>query len=283
MLPLAVMAMAAAAFVAGCSKTQSGTATEETQRTFATAAEAGQALHAAAQSRDGKALAQVLSPEGEKLISSGDAAVDRSATDAFAKKYDQMNRLVAMTDGSEVLYVGADNYPFPVPLAQDRSSRWYFDTAKGEEELRARKIGRDELDAMDFAQMLADAEQLYQKKAHQFTDTIVSTPGKRDGLYWEASSGQPDSPLGFLRQFSRSVFGSSAPSKTIESHGYSYRIVTNSGGFTVFATPLEYQHSGIMTFSVGKDGVLYEKDLEPENVTTAMSEYNPSYGWRQAE
>ena len=96
-----------------------------------------------------------------------------------------MNRLVAMTDGSQVLYVGADNYPFPVPLAQDGSSRWYFDAAAADEELRARRIGSNELSAMDACRLIANAEELYHQSTHQYTDTIVSTPGQQDGLYWE--------------------------------------------------------------------------------------------------
>ena len=149
MLGIAALIMIAAVFVLGCSKKQDNTAAEAPQKTFATPAEASQALHAAVQAKDDKALTQVLGPKAQKLVSSGDPAEDKSAADSFAKKYDQMNRLVAMTDGSQVLYIGADNYPFPVPLAQDSSSRWYFDAAAADEELRARRIGGNELSAMD--------------------------------------------------------------------------------------------------------------------------------------
>ncbi len=107
-----------------------------------------------------------------------------------------MNRLVAMTDGSQVLYIGADNYPFPVPLAQDSSSRWYFDATAAEEELRARRIGSNELSAIDACRLIANAEELYHQSAHQYTDAIVSTPGKQDGLYWEVSEDQTPSPMG---------------------------------------------------------------------------------------
>ena len=119
MQSIAALAMIAVVFVLGCSKKPANTAAETPQKTFATPVEASQALHAAVQTKDDKALTQVLGAKANKLVSSGDPAEDKSATHSFAKKYDQMNRLVAMTDGSQVLYVGADNYPFPVPLAQD--------------------------------------------------------------------------------------------------------------------------------------------------------------------
>ena len=193
---IAVLVMVAVVFVLGCSKKQDNPTAETPQKTFATPAEASQALHAAVQARDDKALTQVLGPKAQKLVSSGDPAEDKSAADSFTRKYDQMNRLVAMTDGSQVLYIGADNYPFPVPLAQDSSSRWYFDAAAAEEELRARRIGSNELSAMDACRLIANAEELYHQSTHQYTDTIVSTPGQQDGLYWEVSEGQTPSPMG---------------------------------------------------------------------------------------
>ena len=242
-------------------------------------------MHAAVQAKDDKALTQVLGPKAQKLVSSGDPAEDKSAADSFAKKYDQMNRLVAMTDGSQVLYIGADNYPFPVPLAKDSSSRWYFDAAAAEEELRARRIGRNELSAMDACRLIASAEELYHQSTHQYTDTIVSTPGQQDGLYWEVSEGQSPSPMGSLNQFAKGVFNASAPSKEVVSHGYSFRIVTTKSGFTIFASPVNYQHSGIMSFSLGRDGVIYQQDLGPkaDNTLTAIEQHNPTGGWTQAE
>jgi hypothetical protein len=282
---IAALVMVAVVFVLGCSNKPANTAAETPQKTFATPAEAGQALHAAVQAKDDKALTQVLGSKAQKLVSSGDPAEDKSATDSFAKKYDQMNRLVAMTDGSQVLYVGADNYPFPVPLARDGSSRWYFDAAAAEEELRTRRIGGNELSAMDACRLIANAEDLYHQSTHQYTDTIVSTPGKQDGLYWEVSEGQTPSPLGRLNQFAKSIFDASAPSKEVVSHGYSFTVVTTQKGFTIFASPVNYQHSGIMTFSLGHDGVIYQQDLGPKAADTvaAMEQYNPTDGWTQAE
>jgi hypothetical protein len=279
-LGMSALVMIAVVFVLGCSKKQENT--EAPQKTFATPVEASQSLHAAAQQKDDKALTQVLGPKARKLVSSGDPTQDKAATDSFVRKYEQMNRLVVMTDGSQVLYVGADNYPFPVPLAQDSSSKWYFDSAAAEEELRARRIGRNELFAMDTCRLIATAEELYHQSTHQYTDRIVSTPGKQDGLYWEVSEGQSSSPLG---KVSEGISEAAAPAKVIESHGYSFRIVTGQEGFTIFASPVDYQQSGIMTFSLGRDGVVYQQDLDPKtgNAEMAINQYNPTTNWTQAE
>jgi Protein of unknown function (DUF2950) len=282
---IAVVIMVAVVFVLGCSKKQDNSTAETPQKTFATPAEASQALHAAVQARDDKALAQVLGSKAQKLVRSGDPAEDKSADDSFTRKYDQMNRLVAMTDGSQVLYIGADNYPFPVPLAQDSSSRWYFDAGAADQELRARRIGRNELSAMDACRLIASAEELYHQGTHRYTDTIVSTPGQQNGLYWEASESQAPSPMGRLNQFAKGIFNASAPSKEVVFHGYSFRIVTTKAGFTIFASPVNYQHSGIMTFSLGRDGVIYQQDLGPKAPDTliAIEQHNPTHGWTQAE
>jgi hypothetical protein len=283
--PLAAFIMFAAVFILGCSKNATDTATTPTQLTFANPYEAGQALQTAVKAKDDKAVAQVLGPKAKTLISSGNSKEDATATGSFATKYDRMNRWVTMTDGSQVLYVGADNYPFPIPLAKDGTSKWYFDSAAGEKELRARRIGGNELTAMDAARLIANAEELYHRATHQYTDTIVSTPGKQDGLYWEVAEGQAPSPLGRLNEFAKGIFGAGAPSKAVVSRGYSFRILTAQGGFTIFASPVNYQQSGIMTFSLARDGVVYQQDLGPQSTETveAINQYNPTDGWMQAE
>ena len=281
----AALVILAVVFILGCSKKQSHTATEVSQKTFATPAEAGQALQTAARTKDDKAITQVLGPKAKTLVSSGDSTEDTNANDSFAKKYDRMNRWVAMTDGSQVLYVGADNYPFPIPLAKDSGARWYFDASAGDEELRARRIGSNELAAMDACRLIAHAEEIYHHDTHRYTDTINSTPGQQDGLYWEVAEGQVSSPMGRLNQFAKGIFDAGAPSKTAVFNGYSFRILTTQGGFTIFASPVDYQRSGIMTFSVGRDGVVYQQDLGPQTTDTieAINQYNPTNGWTQAE
>lgn len=281
----AALVILAVVFILGCSKKQTNTATEVSQKTFATPAEAGQALQTAARAKDDKGVTQVLGPKAKTLVSSGDSTEDATANDSFAKKYDRMNRWVAMTDGSQVLYVGADNYPFPIPLAQDSSSRWHFDATAGDEELRVRRIGSNELAGMDACRLIAHAEELYHHATHRYTDTIISTPGQQEGLYWEVAEGQGPSPMGSLNQFAKGIFAAGAPSKTVVFDGYSFRILTTQGGFTIFASPANYQHSGIMTFSLSRDGVVYQQDLGPQTTDTveAINQYNPTDGWTQAE
>ena len=282
---MVALSMVAVVFILGCSKKQTNAPNETSQKTFATPAEAGKALQTAVHAKDDKAIAQVLGPKAKTLVSSGDPAEDATATASFAKKYDRMNRWVTMTDGSQVLYIGADNYPFPIPLAQDASSRWRFDTNAGDEELGARRIGGNELTAMDATGLIANAEELYHHSTRRYTDNLVSTPGQQDGLYWEVAQGQAPSPLGRFSEFAKGVFAAGAPSKTAVLSGYSFRVVTGQRGFTIFATPVNYQHSGIMTFSLGRDGVIYQQDLGPQTTGTveAINQYNPTDGWAQAE
>ena len=186
--------------------------------------------------KDNDGIARILGPQGKTLVSSGDVAEDAAAVESFSKKYDRMNRWVAMTDGTQVLYIGADNYPFPIPLAKDSSSKWHFAPAAGDEELQARRIGRNELLAMDACRLIANAEEIYHhgahdgNPAHQYTDTIISTPGKQDGLYWEVAADQDPSPLGRPKtEFAKGIFDSSAPSKTRYFNGYSFRVLTEQG------------------------------------------------------
>ena len=282
---VAAFVMLAAVFVLGCSKKGTQTVTETGQKTFATPTDAGRALQTAVQAKDDKAISQILGPKAQTQVDSGDPATDALAADAFAKKYDRMNRWVVMTDRSQVLYVGADNYPFPIPLVQDGSAKWRFDAKAGEEELRARRIGRNELTAIDAAKYIAHAEGLYHQTTHRYTDTIVSTPGKQDGLYWEVADGKAPSPLGALNVFAKGIFAAGAPSNMVVFDGYSFRIHTTQAGFTIFASPIDYRHSGIMTFSLGRDGAVYQQDLGPQSTETveALKQYNPADGWTQAE
>jgi hypothetical protein len=300
---MAVMVLLVSAFVLGCSKKEATTASETSQKTFATPAEAGKALQTAVMAKDDGAMGRILGPKAKTLVSSGDPAEDAAAIDSFGKKYDRMNRWVAMTDGSQVLHIGADNYPFPVPLVQDASSQWHFDPGTGDEELRARRIGRNELLAIEACKLIASAEELYHQNAQQYTDTIISTPGKQDGLYWEAPEGQSSSPLGTRIGFAKGIFVSGAPSKNPVFNGYNFRVLTAqagtakggaknyiangkmTGGFAIIASPVNYQESGIMTFVLGRDGILYQQDLGPQtpNAAAVIQQYDPNDGWAQAE
>jgi hypothetical protein len=246
------------------------------QTTFATPEEAGQALQNASRAEDDGSLVRILGAKSQASLYSGNPAEDKAALQSFAKKYDRMNRWVTMTDGSLVLYIGADNYSFPIPLVKNSSSKWHFDTAAGEDEVLARRIGRNELMAIDVSRSMVNAEELYRTKSHEYTQTISS-----------------NSKL--------AVFGPSGEGPVFD--GYVFRILTAqgdeakggsrsyiadgrmTGGFAVIATPVKYQDSGIMTFIVSRDGVVYQKDLgtQTASVAASIAEYNPSDGWTPAE
>jgi hypothetical protein len=282
--------------MAGCSgKVQSVAAAEtQAQLTFATPEEASQALQAAAAADDENALAQILGPESKAILSSGDVEEDKAAIASFVKKYDRMNRWVTMTDGSRVLYIGADNYPYPIPLAQNASSKWYFNTEAGKDEILARRIGKNELLAIDAISAMAQAEEHYYKhhhdgdKTHQYAQLILSSPGKQDGLYWEVAN---------------DVVTSTQPGAAPIFDGYSFRVLTAqgddakggaknylangkmTGGFAILASPVTYGDSGIMTFIVSREGVVYQKDLGAAATAqvSSINSYNPTDGWTQAE
>ena len=280
-----------------------------TQSTFATPSEAGQALLAANQANDEDKLRSILGPDSQDAISSGDPAEDQAARQSFVKKYEQMSRWVTMTDGSQVLYIGADNYPFPIPLAQNSSSQWYFDTDAGKEEVLARRIGRNELLAMDASSAIVGAEHQYYQTArngfpaHQYTSRIVSTAGRRDGLYWPASTNQAPSPLGILAELPKSSLPFLSPGKPLVMDGYTLRIVKAqdaaapgdpkrstahgqiAGGFSVLATPIRYGETGIMTFMTGSDGKLYEQNLGPDTakIVASIQEFDLTDDWSPVE
>src|SRR5580704_2556610 len=162
-------------------QTVSAQASQATQKTFSTPEQAGQALRAAAGANDEAALTEILGPESKAILFSGDAAEDKASLADFTAKYDRMNRWVEMTDGKRFLYVGADNYPYPIPLAQNSSSQWYFNTA----------AAKNELLAINAASAMANAEELYRKSKKEYTGKILSTPGKQDGLYWQVPADRP--------------------------------------------------------------------------------------------
>jgi len=275
--------------IAGSSTTtvNAAAATEAAQQTFSTPEQARQALRAAASASDENALAQILGPDSKVILSSGDSAEDQASIAEFVTKYDRMNRWVTMTDGSRILYIGADNYPYPIPLTQNSASQWYFNTAAGKDEILARRIGKNELMAVDAVHAMGKAEDVYFKSGHdgkparQYTGKILSSPGKQDGLDWEVPANQPSSPLGRLNEFAKEVVTSTQPGAAPIFDGYAFRIVTSKGGYTIVATPVTYGDSGIMTFMLSKGGHVYQKDLgsKPEPVAS----YSVADGWTQAE
>jgi hypothetical protein len=294
----------------GCGRKQEnaavGTTGTETQKTFASPAEAGKAFLEAARSGDESALLAIFGPDGKEVLFSGDPAKDQNALRAFVSAYETMNRWGKINGGGQMLYVGPESFPFPTPLLQTSSGRWYFDSAGGADEILARRIGRNELVAIAATAALANAQQAYFSgtraggDAKQYAQKFASDEGKQNGLYWRDSEGRTPSPLGQLGDFAKDTGYANAGGTPQPFNGYYFRILTKqgntakggakdyvvngkmSGGFAILAYPAEYQKTGIMTFLVGADGVVYEKDLGPKTVDTAVAitEYNPGDGWK---
>jgi hypothetical protein len=256
------------------------------QRTFATPDDAGSALAAAARSGDDAELTAIFGAGSRQVVFTGDPAADKNRLQEFANAYQQMHRWSAIKGGGEVLHVGAGNYPFPVPLGQNSSGRWVFDTGAGKDEILARRIGTNELTAMDATSAIANAEHQYWNtvanggRRNQYAQQLVSNPGQENGLYWTPSPGQPQSPLGSMGDFTKAL-ASATPGKPVKFNGYYYRIFFKNGGFTALAYPEEYRNSGIMTFMVGEDGALYQKDLGEKTAETvaSMIAVDPRDGW----
>jgi Protein of unknown function (DUF2950) len=275
----------------GCSR-HTDTVVAATQASFSTPHDAGQALRAASKSHDEAALIAILGSNSKAILSSGDPFEDKDSLDSFVYQYDRMNRWVSMTDGSQVLYIGPTNYPFPIPLARNSSSQWQFDAKAGEDEILARRIGRNELLAIDACYAIANAEKHYFKSAHdgnpahQYTEKIISTPGKQNGLYWPVRSDEAASPLGRVEEFAKDSVDAAYAGAQPVFDGYIFRILTSQGdGFTIIASPVKYGDSGIMSFILGRDGMVQQKDLGPSTsqLTGSIDSYRPDEGWTPAE
>ena len=302
---IGVLAFAAFALAVAQLTTRNSVSAKDTQVTFPSSAEAGAALAKAAKSGDETAVAEILGLDTKVLLSAGDKEADKAALEAFASKYEKMNRWVDMTDGSRVLYIGADNFAFPVPLAQNASLQFYFDGVAGAEEIRARDIGRNELLTINALSDIADAQQTYlvDSGSAAFAQRIISTTGKQDGLYWPVSDTQDASPLASLSDLPNSSLASPSQDQPLVIDGYMLRILTAqgddapggaqsyivngkmTGGFAILATPVKYAETGITTFITGVDGVVYERDLGPDTAKIAASiqEFNPSDDWSVVE
>jgi len=289
--------------VSSCGNAPQKPTTESTaQKVFASPADAGAAFLEAAKSGDQAALLAIFGPDSKTALFSGDAVKDKNNLQDFVAAYDQMHRWREVKVGGEVLYVGADNYPFPIPLGKNAAGQWVFDTAAGKDEILARRIGRDELTAIAASSAVADAQAKYFRMQKQYAQKFISDEGKKDGLYWPVAAGQPPSPLEDVRDFAKAAGYTNADTKPQPFDGYYFRILTRqgdkakggakdyivngkmTGGFAVLAYPAEYRNSGIMTFVVDNDGVVYQKDLGEKTVelAQAMAQYNPGDGWKSA-
>jgi len=279
-----------------------------TAEVFPSTEDAGNALLQAAKSGDQNALLGVLGPESKDLISSGDAVQDKTVVASFVAAYGNMHRFRKMSDGAEILLVGADNFPFPIPLRKNSDGKWFFDAAAGKDEILARRVGRNELDVIDICGALADAQADYFMRHRdaglgQYAPKFISDTGQQNGLYWKSSEGQPKSPLGPLVAFATDEGYNVNASARAPFHGYNFRMLKKQGshapggakdyvvdgkmvaGFAFVAYPAEYGNSGVMTFIISQDGVLFQKDLGRTTAETAiaMTEFDPDGTWTEVD
>jgi hypothetical protein len=292
---------ALAIILTGCFPVRS-MAQQPGQKTFSSPDEACNAMVTAAQNNDEKALLEIFGPAGKQIVSSGDQAEDTQNRANFVARYHQMHRLVKEPDGNTVLYIGAENWPTPIPLV-NRGKVWYFDTKAGVQEILFRRIGRNELSAISVCQELAAAQKEYFAAQHgEYAKVIFSEQGQHNGLYSKAAEGEPQSPIGPLlaAAFTDGEGQGGAPTPY---RGYYYRLLRRqgkmdsgeakdyvidgrmTGGFAFLAYPAVYRSSGVMTFIVNEDGVVYQKDLgaKTETLAKAMKEYTVDSTWQESE
>ncbi|HEY1269575.1 MAG TPA: DUF2950 domain-containing protein [Candidatus Binatia bacterium] len=278
------------------------------QRIYASAEDAVNDLLAGVKAHDKKVLLDILGTDARPLLESGDPVADRNAGERFVKAYGESHTLSRSGDTKAILEIGKDRWPFPIPILKDKDG-WRFDTAGGKEEILNRRIGGNELDVIQVALAYVDAQHEYyrrnpQKEAlMQYAQKFLSTTGRRDGLYWQTAPGDKPSPLGPLAAQARAENYKAGGDKPTPYHGYYYKILTAQGpyakggaydymvrgklvgGFALVAYPAEYGNSGIMTFIVNHDGIVFQKDLGSTTPATvaAMTKFNPDKSWQAAE
>jgi hypothetical protein len=281
-------------------------AQQPNQRVFHSPEEASAALFAAAQQNDSRALLEILGTAGKDIVSSGDPVEDLKNRDAFVAKYRQMHRLGKERDGAMILYIGAENWPEPIPLVK-ANSVWYFDTDAGKEEILARRVGKNELATIDVCYQLVDAQQQHYARSnegeHRYALKFSGDNDVQDGLFSSDNGEQPVSAHDAL------IVSAAVENETATSHdpvpfnGYYFRILTSQGknaeggaksylvngkmlsGFAFVAYPAVYRSTGVMTFIVDQNGIVYQKDLGPdtERIANAMTEYDSDSTWDRVD
>jgi hypothetical protein len=281
-----------------------------TQKTFATPEAAVDALIAANRGNQIGKLLDILGPQSAELIHSGDPIADRRARERFVAAYDKAHKLERDSDNKAILIVGEDEWPLPIPLIRTRA-RWRFDTKAGAEEILNRRIGRNELTVIEVCRAYVAAQREYAVKnlgpggSAEYTQHFMSTIGERDGLYWPVKAGEEESPLGPLIARARAAgYRPGTPHlKPRPYYGYYFRILTQqgqnapggarnyivndhmTGGFALIAYPATYADSGIMTFIVNQDGIVFQKNLGPDTASIArqITQYDPDATWQASE
>ena len=262
------------------------------------------ALVSAVTANEQTQLRAILGRQAGKLTRSGDPVADERSRTAFLKAYGEAHQIVHDGDRQATLMIGKDQWQLPFPLVKSAKG-WRFDTVKGEQEILARRIGRNELAAIQVCLAIVDAEREYLTQDRddngtlEYAAKLVSTAGKRDGLYWPAKEGEPASPLGPLLAAAASE-GYAGMAQT-PYHGYFYRMLMSqgpdaqggayayvshgrmTGGFALIAYPARYGVSGIMSFMVNQDGLVYEKNLGKRTAAIAakMTTFNPDSSWKR--
>ena len=269
------------------------------QEHFLSPEAAARALGAGARATGSERLAAVLGPGSEEILASGDPVADASARKRFATAVGERTRIERTSDTMAILHVGRDDWPLPIPMVRDADG-WRFDTAAGKEELLNRRIGRNEITAISVCRAYVDAQKEFARRFHAYAQLFRSTPGKRDGLYWEATD-HDVSPLGPLvaSATAEGYHHAEAGDAPAPYHGYFFRILTRqgerapggaadyvkdgrmTGGFALVAWPAEHGSSGVMTFLVAEQGIVFQKDLgegTAEAVKT-ITAYDPDGSW----
>jgi hypothetical protein len=298
------MAIAAAMFAATPVALHAADANVTTQRTFASPDEAIQALRNATEPRDKAALDQIFGPDA-KLLRTGDEVQDANNSAKFAKALSENCQQVPDGDDKITLEIGTNNWPFPIPLVKT-NSQWVFDTAAGREEIINRHIGRDELNAIGVCSAYVEAQRQYATLNTDGSGTakyalkFKSTPGKKDGLYWQAADGETPSPFdAVVAEAHLEGYGSKEGTGHHPFHGYFFKVLTRQGkdapggkmnymshgnltkGFALVGWPEHWDQSGVMTFIVNQDGKIYERNLgeKTAEIAASMKEYNPDSNW----
>jgi hypothetical protein len=282
-------------------------AQEAGQQTFASTEDAGRALYHAMEAQDEQAPLSILGAGGKDILTSGDPDEDLNARVGFVVKYQEMHRFVTETNGTVSLIVGAENWPFPIPLVNNHGT-WFFDTAAGKDEILFRRIGKNELAAIDACRELVGAQKEYSARPpanlpKQFAQKLVSDDGQHNGLYWHGADDEFNSPINPLIAYARQNLPTDQVGEHAPFNGYMFRILTRQGqnapggaknyivdgkmsaGFAFVAYPVDYRSSGVMTFIVDETGTIYEKDLGPDTtkLAQAMTAYDPDSTWHKVE
>ena len=279
------------------------------EKTFASPGDAALALYTAAKAQDNQALASIFGSNANTILHTGDDVADKNAASNFIRRYDEMHRVVIEPDQTASLYIGAENWPLPIPIEKNASGSWYFNTEAGEKEILYRRIGGNENDAIEILEELVRAQREYASASRDgapagtYALFFVSSEGKHDGLYWKTAENEPPSPIGPVLAFANAEGYNIKHGEAAPFHGYFYRILTKQGasakggeldylsagklvrGYAFLAYPAQYGNSGVMTFIVNKDGIVYQSDLgdKTKELASAIEAYNPDSKWEKVE